>query len=228
MRRGNLTSEKMDKYLPILAIETSGILCSTAVMLDDMKIFELNIREKNVHSEKLLEMINSVLEESLITVKKLKAVAISIGPGSFTGLRIGLATAKALALGLSIPVIPVPTLDALAFQNIGNFEEERVITIANRVNRDELYVAKYLVGLEKYSIINKTELISKKMISDYVSENEYKIGNYFEGEREKILDAPNASTVGKWAYLFGEDLLTFGFDYLEPNYLKNFVAKENK
>lgn len=98
----------------ILSIETSTLVSSTAVAAEDRLLAELTTETRLTHSETLLPHITQVLELAGITKEKLDAVAISIGPGSFTGLRIGLATAKALSYALRIPLVAVPTLDALA------------------------------------------------------------------------------------------------------------------
>jgi tRNA threonylcarbamoyladenosine biosynthesis protein TsaB len=101
--------------LPILALDTATLVSSVALATRDRLLAELTIQTKKTHSEQLLPHIEQLLALSGIAKEALSAVAVSIGPGSFTGLRIGLATAKALAYALKIPLIGVPTLDALAF-----------------------------------------------------------------------------------------------------------------
>jgi tRNA threonylcarbamoyladenosine biosynthesis protein TsaB len=86
-----------------------------AIATPDTLVAELTIQTRKTHSERLMPHIASLLKMAEITQTSLKAVAVSIGPGSFTGLRIGLATAKALTYALNIPLIGVPTLAALAF-----------------------------------------------------------------------------------------------------------------
>ncbi|WP_371380545.1 tRNA (adenosine(37)-N6)-threonylcarbamoyltransferase complex dimerization subunit type 1 TsaB [Sporomusa aerivorans] len=101
--------------MPILAIDTATLVSSVAIATPDTLVAELTIQTRKTHSERLMPHIASLLEMAEMPQSKLKAVAISIGPGSFTGLRIGLATAKAFAYALNIPLIGVPTLAALAF-----------------------------------------------------------------------------------------------------------------
>ena len=101
--------------MPILAIDTSTLVSSVAIATPGALIAELTLQARKTHSERLMSHIASLLQMAELDVKKLKAIAVSLGPGSFTGLRIGLATAKGLAYALKIPLIGVPTLTALAF-----------------------------------------------------------------------------------------------------------------
>lgn len=101
--------------MPILAIDTATLVSSVAIATPDTLVAELTIQTRKTHSERLMPHIASLLTMAETPQNRLKAVAVSIGPGSFTGLRIGLATAKALAYALNIPLIGVPTLAALAF-----------------------------------------------------------------------------------------------------------------
>src|SRR4030042_6611650 len=104
----------MKVQLPILAIETSGELCSTAVMLSEQSFVEMNILKKHVHSQKLFDMIDLVLKNANVELKDIACIAVSIGPGSFTGLRIGLSAAKGMAVGANLPIVPVPSFQALS------------------------------------------------------------------------------------------------------------------
>ena len=88
--------------------------CSVALLQDDTVLAELTLNIKKTHSERLIPLLDRMLIESGIERESLQAVAAAAGPGSFTGLRIGLATARALAQGLKIPGVSVGTLEALA------------------------------------------------------------------------------------------------------------------
>lgn len=101
--------------MPILALDTSTLVSSVAVATADKLLAEITLQTKKTHSELLMPHIAKIMEMAEVSKTDLKAIAVSIGPGSFTGLRIGLATAKALAYGLNIPVLGVPTLAALAY-----------------------------------------------------------------------------------------------------------------
>ena len=97
----------------ILGIETSTRAAGVALVSDEKILAEISQESKLYHSENLLPQIEQVL--NIAKVEKVDAVAVSIGPGSFTGLRIGLAAAKALAYAWKVPIIGVPTLHALAY-----------------------------------------------------------------------------------------------------------------
>lgn len=98
----------------ILAIETSTRVGGAALLDGDHLIAEYTLRVPTTHSEQLMVTVDRLLTESGWKIGELQGVAVSIGPGSFTGLRIGVSTAKGLALALGLAVIGVPTLDALA------------------------------------------------------------------------------------------------------------------
>ena len=101
--------------MPILAIDTATMVSSVAVADEKKLLGELTVQTRLTHSETLLPHIQQVLKMAGVGKNQLKAVAVSLGPGSFTGLRIGLGAAKAIAYGLNIPIIGVPTTEALAW-----------------------------------------------------------------------------------------------------------------
>lgn len=97
----------------ILAIETSTPACSVALVVGDKKLSRYS-EEPRSHTRLIMGMIDEVLCEAGLTVDSLDALAVTVGPGSFTGLRIGFSTAQGLAFGADIPVIPVSTLEVMA------------------------------------------------------------------------------------------------------------------
>ncbi len=101
--------------MKVLALETATIAGSIAIV-DDNKglIGEVKVDVKIAHSERLMPSVQWLLKASSITIKEIDAFAVSIGPGSFTGLRIGLSTAKGFSYSTGRPIVPVPTLDAFA------------------------------------------------------------------------------------------------------------------
>ena len=98
----------------ILGIETATMTGGVALLNEERLISEYTLNVRTTHSARLMPALDRVLEDSSIDKCEIDGIAVSIGPGSFTGLRIGLATAKGLALGLDVPLVGVPTLDALA------------------------------------------------------------------------------------------------------------------
>ncbi len=101
-----------------LGIETATTVCGVALVRNGMDPIEHVLDIPNVHSERLVPLIEELVRESGIHLDQLDCIAVSIGPGSFTGLRIGLSVAKGLAYAADIPLIPVPTLEALAYNVI--------------------------------------------------------------------------------------------------------------
>jgi tRNA threonylcarbamoyladenosine biosynthesis protein TsaB len=99
----------------ILAIETATLTGGAALLDGDRVLAESTLSVALTHSERLMPAVDRLLEDCGWTARHLEGLAVSIGPGSFTGLRVGLATVKGLALALELPVAPVPTLDALAW-----------------------------------------------------------------------------------------------------------------
>ena len=105
--------------MKILALDSSGMVASVAVFEDDTMIAEYTVNHKKTHSQTLLPMLDEVVRMTQTKLDQVDAIAIAAGPGSFTGLRIGASTAKGLGLALDIPLIPVPTVDALAWNLAG-------------------------------------------------------------------------------------------------------------
>lgn len=103
----------------ILGIESAAMTASAAVLEDDRLLAEYTMDYKKTHSQTLLPMIAEIKEMIQLDLETLDAIAVSGGPGSFTGLRIGSTTAKGLGLALQKPLIHVPTLDAMAYQIFG-------------------------------------------------------------------------------------------------------------
>jgi tRNA threonylcarbamoyladenosine biosynthesis protein TsaB len=101
--------------MKILAVDTSSLVAAVAVIDNERLLGEYILNHKKTHSQKLMPMIKELLNNLELTPKGIDVFAASSGPGSFTGLRIGITTIKALAYAVNKPVVSVPTLDALAF-----------------------------------------------------------------------------------------------------------------
>ena len=99
----------------ILAIDSSGLVATVAILEKNSMLAEYTLNYKKTHSQTLLPMLDEIVKQLDFDLETIDAIAVAAGPGSFTGLRIGSATAKGLGLALDKPVIPVPTVDALAY-----------------------------------------------------------------------------------------------------------------
>lgn len=101
--------------MKILGIESSSLVASAAIVTDDILTAEYTVNFKKTHSQTLLPMIDEIVRMTETELETIDAIAVSGGPGSFTGLRIGSATAKGLGLALKKPLIHIPTVDAMAW-----------------------------------------------------------------------------------------------------------------
>ncbi len=103
----------------VLALDSSGLVASVALVEDETLLAEYTVNYKKTHSQTLLPMLNEVAQMIELDLQSVDAIAVAGGPGSFTGLRIGSATAKGLGLALDKPLVSVPTVDALAYNLFG-------------------------------------------------------------------------------------------------------------
>jgi tRNA threonylcarbamoyladenosine biosynthesis protein TsaB len=224
----------MNEEKPLLSIETSESLCGACVYYSDKKYFEVKINLKYSHAEKLFDLINFVLNSAGIETKQLSAIAVSSGPGSFTGLRIGMSAAKGMAVGAMLPIIPVPTFEAMALQLSDYLHENSNVIIANKVNVEEIYFAKFQIKSNNYIFVENLKIVKHPEFEKELSSGKSLVfGNavkIFDSVQSKIdnFSAPDARYVAKWGRIFGDNLTASDFDYLEPNYLKNFIVKERK
>lgn len=102
--------------MKVLGIESASMVASVAIVEDGNLIAEYTVNHKKTHSQTLLPMIDEIVRMTELDLQTVDGIAISAGPGSFTGLRIGSATAKGLGLALGKPLLHIPTLDAMAWQ----------------------------------------------------------------------------------------------------------------
>ena len=101
--------------MKILAVETAGKICSVALLEDEKVIQEITVEDGNTHSVKLMPLIDTVLKKSKVTIQEIDLFACDKGPGSFTGIRIGIATIKAFADVTNKKVIGITSLESLAY-----------------------------------------------------------------------------------------------------------------
>lgn len=123
-----------------LGIDTSGVVCSVALVSGETVVSEFSINHKKTHSAMLLPMISSMLQQAEIELSDISLITVAKGPGSFTGLRIGAATAKGLAFATGIPLVGVSTLLGLAYNLKG---EKRLVCPIMDARRSEVYTAIY-------------------------------------------------------------------------------------
>lgn len=131
--------------MKILALDSSGLVASVAVVEEETLLAEYTVNYKKTHSQTLLPMLNEAAKMIDLDLQSIDAIAVAGGPGSFTGLRIGSATAKGLGLALNKPIVSVPTVDALAWNLYGS---SHVICPMMDARRNQVYTGIYRFACE--------------------------------------------------------------------------------
>ena len=140
----------------VLAIDSSGMTATVAVVEDTQTIAEYTVNFKKTHSQTLLPMIDTMGKMIELDLKSIDAIAVAGGPGSFTGLRIGSATAKGLGLALEKPLIHVPTVDGLAYNLYGC---QDIICLIMDARRKQVYTGMYTFARRELEGSKETELV---------------------------------------------------------------------
>lgn len=159
--------------MKILGLDSSGLVASAAVWEDGILQAEYTTNYKKTHSQTLLPMLDEIREMIALDMTSIDAIAIAAGPGSFTGLRIGAATAKGLGLALDKPLVEVPTLEGLAYNLCGTTQPVCPLMDARR---NQVYTGIYeflkegseyvLHIVEKQCAVDITEIIHKLNLLD--------------------------------------------------------------
>lgn len=142
--------------MKVLAIDSSGMTATVAVVEDTQTIAEYTVNFKKTHSQTLLPMIDTMGKMIELDLKSIDAIAVAGGPGSFTGLRIGSATAKGLGLALEKPLIHVPTVDGLAYNLYGC---QDIICPIMDARRKQVYTGMYTFARRELEGSKQTELV---------------------------------------------------------------------
>ena len=151
----------------ILSIDSSTPVAGIAVS-DGMQLLgEITLNTKNTHSEKLMPLVKHLLDELALSVNDLDAIAVTQGPGSFTGLRIGMATAKGLAQGAGKKLIAVPTLNCLA-QNLLHYPG--IICPIMNAQKKQVYTAIYRSGRDKLERLSDYQAIAVEQLAAQLKE----------------------------------------------------------
>ena len=223
----------------LLCIETSGKNCSVALFegLQLVSIREVHT-EQFSHSENLHVFIEQVLKESNLQPKAIKAIAISAGPGSYTGLRIGVATAKGLCYGWDIPLIALPTLRILAEQVIYEFTDIEYIIPMIDARRMEVFTAVYSHDFSPI-LGERAEILTESTFDTYLNKGK----TIFLGDGITKFQAickhknayfwenkfPSAKQMGRLALEKYQAQAFEDIAYFEPFYLKEvYLVKSEK
>lgn len=217
----------------ILNIDTATTVCSVALAKDGKVIALKESNEGLNHSVLLGTYIDELLKENTLNASDLDAVAISMGPGSYTGLRIGVSLAKGVCFGANKPLIAVPTLQALAQSVSSRLQEEAYYCPMIDARRMEVYTA-FFDKDNRTVVDTKAEIIDENSFATILAEHKvYFFGNGSH-KIHKVLTASNAHFIANVetsaTHICGiaeQHYQTGKFEdvaYFEPFYLKHFIA----
>ena len=215
----------------ILCLETSTTNCSVAIAVDgEIIALQEDNNNKYSHAEKLHSFIDQVLAESRTLKSSLQAIAVSKGPGSYTGLRIGVSAAKGLCFAMDVPLIAIPTLEALAHQAV--IENGCIISMLD-ARRLEVYAAVFSSDNNQIRE-TKAEVLDENSYDDYLKTNKVcfigdcvqKFKALCKHKNAVFIDnkLPSAKQIGALAELKYHKNDFEDVAYFEPYYLKDFIA----
>jgi len=222
----------------ILNIETATPVCSVCISSEEEILAVKEINQGLTHAENLHSFIESTLKEAGISAKELNAVALSKGPGSYTGLRIGSSAAKGLAFALQIPLISIDTLQAMAFGMRDDLNKESLLCPMLDARRMEVYTALYDSDL---NIIEPIQALVMDALASEIFKKEEQIIFFGEGmpKCKTILEqnknavfvegfVPSAIHLAPLAFKKFRENSFEDPAYFEPLYLKEFFTPVKK
>ncbi len=226
----------------LVAIETATTRCGVAVWIDEDVVVELALRQPRAHAENLVPLLADALRYAGLDAGRLDAVAVSAGPGSYTGLRIGASTAKGLAVAVDAELVPVPSLEALAYAAREAISESDVLVAAFDARRDEVFAAAFQKRKDgSLDVHRETVAVAVGEVADWLGAVEgdvvlagdggEKIAGAWKAPRRNVKLLPDAAAhpAAAWIARLGAERLAEGRtadpSQFEPFYLKEFVAK---
>jgi tRNA threonylcarbamoyladenosine biosynthesis protein TsaB len=228
----------MEKFI---LIETSTDACSVALAEGDKIISSDYVQEFKAHARLLVPMIEKILQDASISLKDCSAVAVSEGPGSYTGLRVGVSSAKGICFGANIPLVSVPTLDVLAQMGLEKVTSDNAAIVPMLdARRMEVYTAVYDNNAYRLSDV-RAEILDENSFSDLFDKYDQVIfigdgAQKFESclneiKRSKSIISecrPDARYMALPAMAAYNKKEFKDIAYFEPFYLKDFVAGVSK
>jgi tRNA threonylcarbamoyladenosine biosynthesis protein TsaB len=219
----------------ILAVDTSTEYCSVALLRDEELLEEINDKTPYSHNKKLFKNIDTILKKHTIDINDIELLAIGSGPGSFTGLRVGMSAMKGLSLASKIKLLPVRSIDAVGLAGLVELEgfaglekfQDKMITVLLDGKQKDMFIADYKLESGKIKTISEIavkgydELEKLENISvGNISKNIIKIKDYYDEF------FPRAYYIGKIAYQYRDKEIK-DFE-IEPQYYKNFKINKSK
>jgi len=221
----------------LLALDTSTLAGSVALLEDELVRGEVSLNMGRKHTERLLPGMDWLLQELELEPKQLQAIAVGIGPGSFTGLRVGLATAKGLALSLEIPLVGILSLDAIAWPV--RFYPGTILALIDA--RKGQVFARFYQGGNELSPLSEPMVLDPEALPAKIPEKTLAVGEGFRAYQsvfsrlgEKVhgagfeFDSPRASIIGRLGLKRLNAGETDSPDTLAPVYLRGSDAEYKK
>jgi tRNA threonylcarbamoyladenosine biosynthesis protein TsaB len=233
--------------MKLIAIDTSGLVASVAVLEDDILRAQYTVEFKKTHSQTLLPMLDEISRMIALDKESVDAIAVAAGPGSFTGLRIGSATAKGLGLALDRPIVEVPTLMGLAF-NV--FDAKGLICPIMDARRSQVYNGLY--RYENHALVTVTDQRPvavrdlaeeiNALDSSLIKDGVLFLGDgvpVYKAELDRLLTVPhtyapphlskqNAASVGALAQILYREGKAIPADEHAPVYLRKSQAERER
>ncbi|MBQ9233250.1 MAG: tRNA (adenosine(37)-N6)-threonylcarbamoyltransferase complex dimerization subunit type 1 TsaB [Lachnospiraceae bacterium] len=153
--------------MKILGFDSSGMVASVAIACDDILVAEYSVNYKKTHSQTLLPMFDAVVSMTELDLDSVDGIAVAAGPGSFTGLRIGMSTVKGLGLALDKPVVAVPTCHALAYNLWGS---DKLICPILDARRSQVYTALYEFKDEEMITLKEQDAMDINDLIDIIND----------------------------------------------------------
>lgn len=226
----------------ILALDSSGLVATVAILEDDQTLAEYTVNYKKTHSQTLLPMLDEVVKMIEFDLSTIDAIAVAGGPGSFTGLRIGAATAKGLGLALNKPLIHIPTVDGLAYNMYGN---AGMICPIMDARRSQVYTGLYRFEKGEFQVVEEQMAISVQELAEKLNQYGEKVTFLGDGVpvyKKKLAEllcveydfAPahmnrqSAAAVGALGMKYFEDGKTESAEAHRPDYLRLSQAERER
>ncbi|MCI5649932.1 MAG: tRNA (adenosine(37)-N6)-threonylcarbamoyltransferase complex dimerization subunit type 1 TsaB [Fusicatenibacter sp.] len=228
--------------MKILALDSSGLVASVALLEDDVLLAEYTVNYKKTHSQTLLPMLDEIAQMIELDFDTVDAIAVAGGPGSFTGLRIGSATAKGLGLALEKPLISVPTVDALAY-NV--FDTDKFVCPIMDARRNQVYTGLYCYTDHQLDVIWPQSAMSVKELARELNSLDHEViflGDGVAVYREKLeewmeipfsfapahVNRQRAAAVGALAQVYYREGKMESAAEHQPEYLRKSQAERER
>ena len=228
--------------MKILGLDSSGIVASVAVVEDDILVAEYTVNYKKTHSQTLLPMLDEIAKMTELDLNTIDAIAVAAGPGSFTGLRIGSATAKGLGLALKKPLIAVPTVEGLAY-NL--YDTDGLICPIMDARRNQVYTGVYCYTDHRLDTVWEQDTMSIEALAEGLNCLDHEViflGDGVAVYREKLealltipfsfapahVNRQRAAAVGALAEVYYKEGKIQTAEEHEPEYLRKSQAERER